>query len=69
MSATATHIDELAVVELTHDVEKYHAGAVGTVVAAHPREDAYTVEFSDAQGRTLDLVACHAADLRVTQIF
>ena len=68
MSATATHIDELTVVQLTHDIGVYPKGAVGTVVAAHPDADAYTVEITDAQGRTVDLLACSSEDLRLARL-
>ena len=68
MSATATEIRELAVVELTHDHEGYPRGAVGTVVSAHPDEDAFTVEITDAKGTTLDLIPARGDDLRLTRI-
>jgi hypothetical protein len=64
--AVAVGIPELAVVELTHDLEGHKAGAIGVVVSAHPSEDAYLVEFVDAKGRTTALVDARAGDLRVT---
>lgn len=68
MATVATEIPELAVVEFTHPIEGHPQGAVGTVVSAHPEDDAYTVEISDAQGRTVDLVPACSEDLRVTQL-
>lgn len=66
MSATRT-IEELAVVELTHDVERFPAGSVGTVVSAHPEQDLYTVEITDAKGATLELLPCRREDLRLAR--
>jgi hypothetical protein len=62
----ALEIPELAVVEFTRDIEGHPAGAVGTVVSAHPEDDAYLVELVDAQGRTVDLVETRGEDLRVS---
>jgi hypothetical protein len=64
----AVEIPELGVVELTRELEGHPAGAVGTVVSAHPEDDAYLVELADASGRTVALVPAHADDLRVTAI-
>ena len=69
MTMTATHIDELAVVELLHDFDEFPKGTVGAVVVAHPEEDAYVVEVTDAKGRTAGLVDARSGDLRVTRIF
>jgi hypothetical protein len=66
--AVAVHIPELAVVEFTHEVRGHPRGAVGVVVSAYPRDDVYTVELSDAAGRTTDLVEARGEDLRVTHI-
>jgi hypothetical protein len=66
--AIAVEIPELAVVEFTHDLAGYPRGTIGTVVVAHPEDDAYTVEITDAKGRTLDLVDARAEDLRVTRV-
>jgi hypothetical protein len=67
--AVAVEIPDLAVVELTREIAGHPAGAVGTVVSAHPEDDAYTVELSDAHGRTTALLLARADDLRVTEIF
>ena len=64
----AVEIPELAVVEFTREIEGHPAGAVGTVVSAHPDEDSYTVELVDAKGRTVDLVEARGDDLRVSWI-
>jgi hypothetical protein len=64
MSVTKT-IEELAVVELTRDVERFPTGSVGTVVSAHPEQDLYTVEITDGNGTTLDLLPCRREDLRL----
>lgn len=69
MSAVATEIPELAVVEFTHPTGGHPRGAVGVVVSAHPEQDAYQVELVDAQGRMTDLVDASSSDLRVTEIF
>jgi len=61
----ATDIEELAVVELTHRLEGFRSGTIGTVVSARPEHDLYTVEVVDAKGRAVGLVAAHAEDLRV----
>jgi hypothetical protein len=61
-------IEELAVVELTHDVKDFPAGALGTVVAAHPEDDAYVVEITGPKGRTLDLLPCRSHDLRPAKL-
>ncbi len=61
----ATDIEELAVVELTHRLEGFRGGTIGTVVSARPEHDLYTVEIVDAKGRAVGLVAAHAEDLRV----
>jgi hypothetical protein len=68
MSVIATEIKELDVVELTHDHEGYPKGAVGTVVSAHPEEDAYTVEITDVKGTTLDLIPARGDDLRPARL-
>jgi uncharacterized protein DUF4926 len=68
MSIVAVEIPELAVVELTQAVEGHPPGAVGTVVSAHPEEDWYTIEFTDAKGATVDMVSARADDLRVTSL-
>jgi len=60
-----TEIDELAVVELTHRVEAFKRGTIGTVVSARPESDLYTVEVTDARGRMVGLVSARGADLRV----
>ena len=66
--AIAVDIPELAVVEFTHEIGGHPRGAVGTVVAAHPDVDVYTVELTDGAGRTVDLVDTRAGDLRVTHV-
>lgn len=66
--AIATEVPELAVVEFTHSLGAHHRGTLGVVVSAHPDRDAYTVEITDAHGRTVDLVSAHADDLRVTEV-
>ncbi|HEX5246549.1 MAG TPA: DUF4926 domain-containing protein [Gaiellaceae bacterium] len=66
--AVAVSIPELAIVEFTHEVGGHPSGAVGVVVSAHPDEDVYTIELVDAAGRTVDLVAARAEDLRVTHV-
>ncbi|MDQ3380336.1 MAG: DUF4926 domain-containing protein [Actinomycetota bacterium] len=58
-------IGELAVVELTHALEGFKSGTIGTVVSARPEHDLYTVEVVDAKGRTEGLIAAHGEDLRV----
>lgn len=64
--AIATLIDELDVVETTHELDGgIPAGAIGTIVSAHADKDVYLVEFSDGRGRTVALVDAHSADLRV----
>ena len=68
MATVATEIPELAVVEFTHEVDGHPKGAVGTVVSAHPEDDAYTVEIVDPKGRTVDLVPARGEDLRVTRL-
>lgn len=60
-----TDIEELAVVELTHALEGFPRGTIGTVVSARPESDLYTVEVVDAKGRTVGLIAAHADDVRV----
>jgi hypothetical protein len=62
---STTSIEELAVVELTHEVGDFPAGAVGTVVSAHPEDDLFTVEITDENGMTLDLLPCRRVDLRL----
>jgi Domain of unknown function (DUF4926) len=66
--AVATKIPELAVVELTRDIDGHPAGAVGVVVSAHPEDDSYTVEFVDSAGRATDIIFARSDDLRVTQV-
>jgi hypothetical protein len=66
--AIAVEIPELAVVEFTHDLGGHPQGTIGTVVVTHPKDDAYTVEITDARGRTLDLVDARAEDLRLTRL-
>jgi hypothetical protein len=68
LSGRGSGIEELAVVELAHDVKEFPVGAVGTVVAAHPEDDAYVVEITDAKGRTLDLLPCRSDDLRPARL-
>ena len=58
-------IEELAVVELTHELEGFKSGTIGTVVSARPEHDLYTVEIVDATGRTVGLVSATSGDLRV----
>lgn len=60
-----TDIEELAVVELTHALEGFKSGTIGTVVSARPEHDLYTVEVVDAKGRMDGLIAAHSEDLRV----
>jgi Domain of unknown function (DUF4926) len=67
--AVAVEIPDLAVVEFRRELDGHPAGAVGTVVSTHPEDDAYTVELSDAQGRTVALVDARGEDLRVSEIF
>jgi len=67
MAMTATHIDELAVVELLHDRDGFPQGTVGAVVVAHPEFDLYTVEITDAKGRTVGLVDAHSEELVIEQ--
>jgi len=59
---------ELAVVELTHELEGHPAGAVGVVVSAHPDEDSYTVEFVDSAGRAEDIIFASSEDLRLSSL-
>jgi hypothetical protein len=66
--AIAVDIPELAVVEFTHEIGGHPRGAVGTVVSAHPEADVYTVELTDAAGRTVALVDTRGDDLRVTHL-
>lgn len=61
----STDIEELAVVELTHELEGFKSGTIGTVVSARPEHDLYTVEVVDAKGRTAGLISATSADLRV----
>lgn len=68
MATIATEIPELALVEFTHELAGYPKGTVGTVVSAHPEDDIYTVEISDAKGRTLELIHARGEDLRVTSL-
>jgi hypothetical protein len=43
------------------------AGTRGTIVEANPKYGVYTVEISDDDGRTLDLVPARARDLAPPQ--
>lgn len=65
VTIVTTDIEELAVVELTHALEGFKGGTIGTVVSARPEHDLYIVEVVDAKGRTEGLIAAHAEDLRV----
>lgn len=68
MTITATHLDELAVVELLHDFDEFPHGTVGAVVVARPEDDLYTVEVTDAKGRTLGLIDAHSDEIRLARI-
>lgn len=60
-----TDIEELAVVELAHELEGFKSGTIGTVVSARPEHDLYTVEVVDAKGRMVGLISATSGDLRV----
>jgi Domain of unknown function (DUF4926) len=66
--AVAAEIPELAVVELTRDVDGHPAGAIGVVVSAHAEDDSYTVELVEASGRAADIIFTSGEDLRVTAV-
>jgi hypothetical protein len=66
--AVATEIPDLAVIELTHELDGHPTGAVGVVVASHPDEDSYVIEFLDSSGRAADVIYACADDLRVTAL-
>jgi hypothetical protein len=66
--AVAVEIPELAVVELTRDLDGHPSGAVGVVVSAHPEDDSYTVEFVDASGRAADIIFASGDDLRISSL-
>lgn len=53
-------------VELVTDLPEdgLAAGAVGTIVDEYPGQDAWEVEFSDENGRTLALVALRGGQIR-----
>jgi Domain of unknown function (DUF4926) len=65
--AITTEIPELAVVELTHDMEGHPAGAVGVVVSVHPETGSYTVELVEPSGRAADIIFAGSEDLRLTK--
>jgi hypothetical protein len=66
--AVAVDIPELAVVELKHELRGHPSGAPGTIVAAYPEHDLYTIEFVDARGRMTDLVDVHSGDVRISYL-
>jgi len=56
---------ELDVVRLVRRLGAAAPGAEGTVVAAHPDADTYTVELTDPAGAVVGLVEARRADLAV----
>jgi hypothetical protein len=54
---------DLSPVELKRDVGRWSAGSIGTIVEAYSGEA--LVEFSDDDGRTLDLVVVPYDDLAI----
>jgi hypothetical protein len=60
-------LQELDYVQLARDVHDYETGTRGTVIAAHPDADSYTVELHDEEGETLEAVPCARLDLVLLQ--
>jgi hypothetical protein len=58
-------IDVAAETICLHDYVELRDGRRGTVVDAYPERDTFTVEISDEDGRTLELLPAHRKDLRV----
>ncbi len=59
-------IKELAIVILTRPLAEFGLtqGCRGTVVHVYKDGQAYEVEFTDAEGRTIDVVTLKASDVR-----
>jgi hypothetical protein len=50
-----------------HDYVEFRDGTRGTVVDAYTDHDTFTVEVTDEEGRTLELLPAHRRDLRVLE--
>jgi DNA-binding protein HU-beta len=54
-------------VALVRKVERFPVGTRGTVVALHPEDRLFTVEVSDDEGRTLDLLPVRRMDIELLE--
>lgn len=59
-------MNELSLVALTRSVPEHSliAGDVGTIVHVYPQSEAYEVEFSTGQGKTIAVLTLRASDVR-----